>query len=280
VALYLFKKYAKILYRKNDSIIDSILFLLNEYTEHNGASKYHHGISHFEELMYFIELFVDGLTYTHAHYFIKIMNLLIQVQRLEEEECDYHVKEKIQKGFEVNQLRNNFIVYSNNPLKTCVIIMNISLRLKARYVNLDKGIERMLSRYIELFTILCNSWGDLYKITKALEDKMYNGQMVIDVITQNNLIQLLKIPKVSLMVSEIWEGKYELESFMNCSLNYQIFKSIILRQKNMIGYDPDYVEELSIVQNLIKIKNQFTSKSSDAQKHIKGHFFMFKTWRK
>jgi hypothetical protein len=64
VALYLLKKYIKVLYYKNEAIIDSILFILNEYSESNGASRYHHGISHLEELLYFIEIFLGGFTYS------------------------------------------------------------------------------------------------------------------------------------------------------------------------------------------------------------------------
>ena len=78
VALYLFKKFSRLLYNSNETIIDSILNLLNEYTESNGAMKYHHGISHFEELLFILELFVDGFSYSQVNYFIRILFRLIE----------------------------------------------------------------------------------------------------------------------------------------------------------------------------------------------------------
>lgn len=78
VALYLFKKYSKLLYSSNETIIDSILNMMNEYTENNGAVRYHHGISHFEELLYFLELFIDGFTYSQVNFFIRILYRLVE----------------------------------------------------------------------------------------------------------------------------------------------------------------------------------------------------------
>ena len=78
VALYLLKKYVKELYYKNESIIDSIIFILNEFSESNGAVRYHHGISHLEELLYFIEIFLKGFTYGQAY---QLFIVLIKISR-------------------------------------------------------------------------------------------------------------------------------------------------------------------------------------------------------
>lgn len=78
VALYLFKKYSKLLYSSNETVVDSILNMMNEYNESNGAARYHHGISHFEELIYFLELFIDGFTFSQVNYLIRILVNLIE----------------------------------------------------------------------------------------------------------------------------------------------------------------------------------------------------------
>ena len=108
---------------------------------------------------------------------------------------------------------------------------------------------------------------------------MYNGKLVIDVISENDAIELLKIPKISLMINGIWDGEYEQESFMSYSLNFQIFKSIVLNQKNMIGYSPDYVEEISLFHNIIQIKKYLMLKNLKSKTSSKGHFFTFKIWK-
>lgn len=108
---------------------------------------------------------------------------------------------------------------------------------------------------------------------------MYNGKLVIDVIAENNAIQLLNIPKISLMINGMWEGEYEVESFMSYSLNFQIFKSIVLNQKNMIGYSPDYVEEISVYHNAMQIKKIIMNKKKKDRSLKKGNLFNFKVWK-
>lgn len=105
--------------------------------------------------------------------------------------------------------------------------------------------------------------------------------MVYDLIASNELYELLNVSKASLIVSSMWDGKYETHSFLNYSLNYQIVKSIIFRQKNLIGYSPDYVDEMSISETYKKLKKKFnTRKERKYVKPVKAHFFMFKAWKK
>lgn len=154
VALYLLKKYKTQVHNKSEMIVDAILHLLNEYTENNGAVRYHHGISHFEEIFYFLEIFIEGFTYTNSNYYLRIIFALVWMKTLDEEECDTKVKDKVQRGYKVNQLRNNFIVYSPNPLKACLLVIDLTIKLKYRFPNLDKGFEYGISKYIKLFGLI------------------------------------------------------------------------------------------------------------------------------
>ena len=72
VALYLFQKYKRSFTEKNEEVIQSILNILNEYIESNGAEKYKRGISHFEELLYFLDLFLSEITANQAHYLLRM----------------------------------------------------------------------------------------------------------------------------------------------------------------------------------------------------------------
>ena len=56
--------------------------------------------------------------------------------------------------------------------------------------------------------------------------------MVIDIISQDNLIELFRLPKISIIIESIWQGKYEMESFLNYSINYEIIKTILFKQVN------------------------------------------------
>lgn len=60
---------------------------------------------------------------------------------------------------------------------------------------------------------------------------------MLDIIPEHNLIELYNSPKMSILISQIWQGKYESHSFLNYSLNYQIIKSILLKQvRNLFRY--------------------------------------------
>lgn len=86
IAVYFLRKYKRQLLPKCGSIIDSIIYLLNEYTEQNGAAKYKNGVLHIEELLYFIDIFLEGITYTQANLFIRVSINLIELKHLDGEE--------------------------------------------------------------------------------------------------------------------------------------------------------------------------------------------------
>ena len=92
IALYLLKKFAGELKNRNEEIIDSILVLLTEYTQSSGTMKYKHGIAHFEELLYFIEIFIKSFSYTQTHYLYNIFFGLIRPKTCEDEDVDSELK--------------------------------------------------------------------------------------------------------------------------------------------------------------------------------------------
>jgi hypothetical protein len=103
---------------------------------------------------------------------------------------------------------------------------------------------------------------------------------MFEIIIQHNLVELLAFSKPSLIVSSMWQGEYEMQFFLNYSLNFQIVKSIILKQKNLAGYSPDYADEVSISHNYKKLKIWLKKKSTKTVKREKAHFFMFRAWKR
>ena len=72
-------------------------------------------------------------------------------------------------------------------------------------------------------------YGTFLLIIKFL-DGTYQNRMVIDIMSQDNLIDLFSLPKISIIIESIWQGKYEMESFLNYSINYEIIKTILFKQ--------------------------------------------------
>ena len=95
VALYLFQKFKRSFTEKTEGMIDSILHILNEYTESNGAEKYKRGISHLEELLYFLDLFSGEITANQSYYLLRIFYNFLQARSLDDEEFEKLFEEKI-----------------------------------------------------------------------------------------------------------------------------------------------------------------------------------------
>jgi hypothetical protein len=223
VALYLLKKYIKELYFKNEIIIDSILSILNEYSESNGAVRYHHGISHLEELLYFIEIFLKGFTYGQCFFLFKILIKLSTCGEWENEELDHYnrvQKSNIIEAYKTNKFRTHFLVYSYNPLKIIVSIITICIKIMDRFPTLKVSGNYFFDIYFKVANQIIINYQEIDQIRDLLHDKMYNGKLVIDQIADYDMHDILNSRKPLVIVREIWEGRYDDESFLNYSTAY------------------------------------------------------------
>lgn len=176
VALYLLKKYVKELYYKNEMIIDSILFILNEYSESNGAVRYHHGISHLEELLYFLEIFLKGFSYSQCFYFLKIFIKISKCQEWDNEELDHYdpmTRQKIIKAYMTNKLRTHFLVYSVNPLKIIIALTTLYLKITERFPSLEIGKRYILPTYLKFAQEIIINYQDIEQVRDMLNGKSY-----------------------------------------------------------------------------------------------------------
>jgi hypothetical protein len=77
-------------------------------------------------------------------------------------------------------LFNNFIVFSENPLKICVLIISLSKILKSMYSNIK--IENVIEKYLEIANSIIDETDTIYEVDKMVKDKCYNGYEVLDMI--------------------------------------------------------------------------------------------------
>lgn len=66
-------------------------------------------------------------------------------------------------------------------------------------------------------------------------DKTYSGEIVLDLMSRNRFLEILKFKKLSLVIKSVWEGRYETHGFLNYSLNYQIINTILMKQVGFWG---------------------------------------------
>lgn len=164
----------KELYHKNESIIDSILFILNEYTESHRAVKYHHGISHLEELLYFVEIFLQGFTYSQTFYLFRILIKLSTCKEWENEEIEHYdlrKQQKIIKAYILNKFRSHFVVYSENPIKICMYFITIVIKMAERFPSLTIGSNFICGRYVKLCSEIIINSQDIEQVQHQLNGR-------------------------------------------------------------------------------------------------------------
>lgn len=283
VALYLLKKFVKELYYKNEAIIDSILYILNEYSESNGAVRYHHGISHLEELLYFVEIFLNGFTYGQWYYFRIILMKLAACTEFDNEEIDHYdpvTRQQIIDAYVVNKFRTHFLVYTYNPLKIVIAIVSILKKFQKRFPTLavSTAIE---DKYLKFANIMMINYQELEQVRHMLYDRMYNGKIVIDLIAEFDLHSILWGRKPLVIINQMWSGIYQNESFLNYSINFRAVRDVFLGQNKMGGFSTNYLYELKRMKSLYGvIRSKKEKQMQEPEKPVKAHYFMFKSWEK
>ena len=66
------------LIKQSETLINSMLHYLKEFTEEFEASGYHSGVQYFEERLYLFEILIEQFTYSNANYFWEIMIGLVK----------------------------------------------------------------------------------------------------------------------------------------------------------------------------------------------------------
>ena len=92
---------------------------------------------------------------------------------MENEEIDDEFQDDAQKGVLENQLRNHFLVYTLNPLKICVIMIDLLTKVRNKYPFLDHGYHLITERYKTIFLYFISANGkNFIKIKQSLEGNL------------------------------------------------------------------------------------------------------------
>jgi hypothetical protein len=78
LAIYLRNIYAPDLADDTESIIDSVLYYVNEFSESNGAIQYRCKIKNFDQYLHIIDLMLNFFSYQQARYFVELAQKLFQ----------------------------------------------------------------------------------------------------------------------------------------------------------------------------------------------------------
>jgi hypothetical protein len=222
IAFYLFKTYEEDVYGNKMLCIKSILnSFKNEDTKSNQ-------VMYLEERLYILEKFMKFIEYKMALEYITVMH--------QEVSDDPNI---------------NFLVYSPNPLKIIVMLLNIVISISAKHQNLKFKAQKVRSTLCDVANGIIDTSTSMNEIKDMLLDKTYSGIVVIDLIEMLNIIEILTNPMMDSIVSNMYNGPYERESVLKKSTCYKIFEEqtllrpgeddFVSRSFKFVGADHKYI---------------------------------------
>ena len=108
----------------------------------------------------------------------------------------------------------NFLVYCPNPLKIIVMLLNIVINVSNKHKNLEFKAQKVRSSLCDIANGVIDTSSSTNEVEDMLIDKTYNGTEVIDLIDILNIIEILQNPMIDSIVSNMYYGPYERESFL------------------------------------------------------------------
>ena len=206
IAFYLFKTYEEDVYGNKMLCVKSILdSFKNDDTQINQ-------VMYLEERLYILEKFMKFIEYKLALEFLTVIHQEI-----------------------MDKPQINFLVYCPNPLKIITMFLNIMIHLGEKHQNLKFKAQKVRAVLCDIANGVINTSSGMNEVKDLLLDKTYNGSEVIDLIEMLDVIEILQNPMIDSIVSNMYYGPYERESFMKKST---LFKVLEEQTNNTPGEDP------------------------------------------
>jgi len=164
-----------------------------------------------------LQLLIQDIAYSKAAEFLDILTGLLDLGDFDEEDRVNHTLRKLSQ----DKVSGSFLTYCVNPLKILIMIVDIAESIGQKYTMLFVKTDEVKALAIELAIAVIEEAAAGDDVQLMIEDKMYNGLEVIDMIAYLDVKDILNSPVMDI-VSSYWEGPYEKASFWYESTNWQV----------------------------------------------------------
>ena len=156
-------------------------------------------ISNLEIYLFFVKKFSPFFKITSLKIFVKLIEELLQVTN------------------QNNKIINNF----SNPLKIFVLIAEILIVIKSKFPSLDSNIQRIIQKCMDYSENIQTLIEDDSVFREILLEMDLTKRSVLDIISQNNFLILLKNKLIEKIVDDLWSGPFDIQgSFLEVSSQY------------------------------------------------------------
>ena len=148
-------------------------------------------------------------------------------------------------------LHNHFLVWNDNPVKICILVLYIMKKLNklfeldnfviSRGASEDTTVAGVAEKYSKLANLIIANCDSTMEVDQIFRDKCLNGYEVIDLLAYEELDSILANPVVGLIINDFWKGPFYRSTFLSSSTCYQILSTNVVKFKPFYGYLPDKV---------------------------------------
>jgi hypothetical protein len=190
----------------------------------------------------------------------------------------------------------NFLVYSPNPIKIITMLLNIVINLSSKHQNLQFKAQKVRVTLCDIANAIIDSSSSMNEIQDMLLDKTYSGIEIIDYIELLNIIEVLGNPMVDSIITNMYLGPYERESFLKKNTCFRVFEeqtsdsptmeALVTKSFKIFeidGFLHSFKKECSEIKLTEAFKsNQLQSTTFDdgESENDPGHMFQYHVWRK
>eukprot|EP01022_Parablepharisma_sp_SALTPOND_P027486 TRINITY_DN666_c0_g1_i2.p1 TRINITY_DN666_c0_g1~~TRINITY_DN666_c0_g1_i2.p1 ORF type:complete len:1257 (-),score=124.52 TRINITY_DN666_c0_g1_i2:342-4112(-) len=143
-------------------------------------------IPHAEIYLYILRKYYDHMPYSSARRFLELVNEWLTSQRL----------------------KIPFVHANVNPVKTCVLIIELLHLLKKTHDSLEKWVENMAADLTDLASLLINEVHDDRELHELFTDIDLDGRPMIQIAAFNDVLDVFNHKSITTVTDKIWSGPY------------------------------------------------------------------------
>lgn len=267
ITFYLFNQYQRSVFGNSEQCIESIITSIQ--SESATANK----VLSIDERLFIMTKLMKYMDHKVTYTFLDLMQEIVSAPA-----------------------ENNLFVYMPNTLKSISKIIYIIQHLVKLHPSLSFKGNKIRETLTNIGNNILHKNTDLAEVEDIINDVLYSGTKVIDVIANNSMSEFMNNPLLDSVVSNIYVGSYQRDFFLKKSLPYHILEK-------EFDFDPDddrnkdsstlvlCKPKKSTVRGRHSKKGQcraFLGRLCQGyherntfkrgKKYIVGHQFMFKIW--
>lgn len=266
IAFYLFRTYT-------DDILDNKISWLDVLINSFKTDSYHnYKLENLEERLYILQNLIKHIKYEMAIDFLDVTKIILG-----------------------KETKHHFLVYSINPVKIIVILIEIFKEINVIHPMLTFKANEIISILSKTCNKILWRWYSIRDVEDLIFDKTYDNELILDCIARINIDDILENSILENIVNNIYYGNFQREPFYRKSVLFKTCFMTEFASQTVNKHNPliicEYKEETKRKRYkepwFKKLKRHlfYPSRANESMNSNKfheyqpGHQFQFEIWK-